>query len=116
MLRFLLQYATPYPFPVVHSMQTNEAFSWEVCQKGLGVNTTLQTEILWEINNHIFFKKSSEILDDVKLISCLLTTDKAHFHPSDYINKQKIPIKSTKTEILKFLSPTNAHLIKHIKC
>jgi hypothetical protein len=35
-----------------------------------------------------------EILNDVKLISCLLTTDKAHFHPSGYINEQKIPINS----------------------
>jgi hypothetical protein len=76
-------------------MQSNEAFSWEVCQKGLGVNTILQTEILWEINNHIFFKKFPEILNDVKLIGCLLTTDKAHFPPSGYINKQKIPINFT---------------------
>ena len=34
-------------------------------------------------------------MDDVKLISCLLTTEKAHFHPSGYINEQKIPINST---------------------
>jgi hypothetical protein len=77
-------------------MQKNEAFSLEICQKGLGVNTTLQTEILWEIKNHIFFKKFPEILDDVKLISSLLTKDKAHFHPLGCISKHKIPINSTR--------------------
>jgi len=72
-------------------MHTNEAFSWEVCQKGLGVNTTLQMEILWEMNNHIFFKKFPEILDDVKLISCLLTTDKHTSTPQATSINRKSP-------------------------
>jgi hypothetical protein len=38
-------------------------------------------------NRKSFSKQLLEILDDGKLISCLLMTDKAYFHPSGYVNK-----------------------------
>jgi hypothetical protein len=59
-------------------MHKNEAFS--MSERTLGEYNMTHGDLVGNEQSH-HFMKFPEILNDVKLIGCLLTTDKAHFHP-----------------------------------